>query len=531
MDAFFTTGPARAPALAAGAQAGGGRRTGLVFLVLLLVTEAARSEETGSSKTSNEDLRREIEALRRNDVENRRMLEALEQRLEQFGSPAITRSTARVEDAATEETDAEALDRALEEVAPPESRAAAGAPTTSSDLYSRQFGSANLRLIDISIDALFAVGGSTERDESIQNLQGGGHDPRKRGFTLQQLELSLEAAVDPFIRGEAHLIYFIDAIEGESVFELEEVFLTTQQLPYGFQLEAGQFFTEFGRINPQHPHQWEWQDQPVVNSRFFGPDGMRGPGVRLGWLSPLPWYSVIHAGAQNAVGETMGSFLANDEFFEERPVGGRPFVERDFRTLKDLVYLLRWDNGFDITEELSSKVGVSGLYGPNSTGSDGFTRIYGADLVLKWRPMENDQGWPFVILQSEVLRREYFADGAVDEGDDPIDPLDDTVFASSTFRDWGVYAHVLYGFTRNWAVGFRFEHAGGEGPDGDARGEDPFRDDRTRLSPLLMWQPTHFSRLRLQYNYDNATHLSGDDAHSVWMGVEFLFGVHPVHSY
>ena len=32
------------------------------------------------------------------------------------------------------------------------------------------------RLIDVSMNALFAVGGSTEKDESLQNLQGGGHD-------------------------------------------------------------------------------------------------------------------------------------------------------------------------------------------------------------------------------------------------------------------------------------------------------------------------------------------------------------------
>ena len=38
-----------------------------------------------------------------------------------------------------------------------------------------------LRLMDTSIDALFAAGGSTENDTELQNLQGGGHDP-KEGF-------------------------------------------------------------------------------------------------------------------------------------------------------------------------------------------------------------------------------------------------------------------------------------------------------------------------------------------------------------
>ena len=64
-----------------------------------------------------------------------------------------------------------------------------------------------------------------------------------------------------------------------------------------------------------------------------------------------------------------------------------------------------------------------------------------------------------------------------------------------------------------------------------SRNNDPFRDDRHRVSPLLLWQPTEFSRFRLQYNYDLASHLTGNEAHSLWLGVEFLFGAHPAHSY
>jgi hypothetical protein len=418
------------------------------------------------------------------------------------------------------------LDKALREIeetrpapAAPAAEAPAAAPT-----------SVRFRLIDVSLDTLFAVGTSTERDEELEDLQGGGHDPRKRGFTLQNVELSLMAAVDPYLTGEAHIVYAIDPLDGESIVELEEAFLTTQQLPWGLQLEAGQFFTEFGRINPQHPHQWDWQDQPVVLTRFFGPDGMRAPGARLGWLTPLPWFSELHAGVQNANGEGMVSFLSSDEAFEERPIGGRPFTDREVRSLEDLVYLLRWDNGFDLTEDLGAKAGASGLYGPNASGNDGFTYIYGADFLLKWRPRQNYHGWPFLIWQTEVIRRDYHADDAVDIGD-PADPGDDVAFASGTFRDWGVTTQVLYGFAVQWAAGARYEYTGGKGPPGDARQDDPFRDDRQRVSPLIAYHPTEFSRLRLQYNYDWAKHLDGNDAHSVWLGVEFLFGAHAAHRY
>jgi hypothetical protein len=450
------------------------------------------------------------------------------------------------------ESPQEALDKALKDLETPQ-KAPGGAPASpqaaldsavaaletpvppaagpTPDIGSKQIGPANFRLIDISLDGLFAAGTSTEDDESLQSLQGGGHDPRKRGFTVQNVELSLQGAVDPYFMGEVHIVYFLDPLDGSSQFELEEAFLTTQQLPWGLQIKGGQMQTEFGRVNPQHPHQWDWLDQPVVCTRFFGPDGMRAPGARLGWLTPLPWYSVLLGGLQNANGESMSSFLSSEEFFEERPIGGRPFVERDVKTMKDLAYLLRWENGFDISDELSSKVGASLAYGPNATGSDGFTRIYGADVVFKWRPVTNERGWPFVIWQSEILKRDYFADDYFDPGADPADPGDDVALASEMLRDWGVYTQVLYGFKRNWASGLRYEYAGVEGSGDSAQRDDPFRDARHRISPLLAYQLTEFSRLRLQYNYDHAQHLESGGAHSVWLGAEIMFGAHAAHSY
>lgn len=388
-------------------------------------------------------------------------------------------------------------------------------------------GGSQLRLMDISMDALFAAGASTEDDESLQTLQGGGHDPRKRGFTVQNIELSLMGAVDPYLTGEAHLIFFLDPLSGETAVELEEIFLTTQALPHGLQLEAGHFFTEFGRFNPRHPHQWHWQDQPVINTRLFGPDGMRGPGFRLGWLTPLPWFSELHIGAQNANGETMASFLASDEFFEERPIGGRPFVDRGVRTLGDLVYLARLDNSWDLTDEVTAKLGLSGLYGPNTTGPEAETFIYGADLLVKWRPSTNVRGWPFLVWESEVMQRDYKAAAFFDDAD-PDDVVDLT---AATLRDWGLNTQLLYGFHPGWAAGVRYEYAAGSGQSVGGREADPFRDDRRRVSPLLVWHPSEFSRLRLQYNYDRTDHLADKDAHSVWLGVEFMYGAHPAHTY
>lgn len=434
-----------------------------------------------------------------------------------------------------EETD---LDKALREA---ETRERPAVAPSTTDMRGLKAGPVTLRFIDLSLDALFAAGTSNQPQDEIQNLQGGGHDPRKRGFTVQNVELSVAAAVDPYLTAEAHFVYFIDPEEGESVVELEEAFATTTSLPFGLQLEMGHFFTEFGRINPQHPHQWDFLDQPVINTRLFGPDGMRAPGFRLGWLMPLPVFSELHFGMQNANGETMASFFANDEFFEERPVGGRPFVDQDVHNLGDLVYLARWNGSYELTEEVTAVLGLSGLFGPNATGSDGETRIYGVDLKVKWRPERNFRGWPFVVWQTELMMRDYEADDGLLVGPDlEPDTGDEIPVGSRTLSDQGLYTYLLWGFAYGWVAGARFELAGQSGNSldpatgADATKEDPFRDDRMRISAMVGWHPTEFSRVRLQYNYDVADHLDNEEeekGHSVWLGMEFFFGAHPAHKY
>lgn len=388
-----------------------------------------------------------------------------------------------------------------------------------------------LRLVELSLDVMAAAGTSTERDSVLGDLKGGAHDPRKRGFTLQQAELSIAGAVDPWFQAKMYLITSLDPDEGETVVELEEAYLTTSQLPADLQVKAGTYFTEFGRINPTHPHGWDWQDQPVIHTRVFGGDGMRGPGARVSWLLPTAQYGELFLGVQNANGETMASFLANEEVYEERPVGGRQFSEREVRSAGDLVWSLRAATSYDLSDTSSLGLGASALFGPNATGGDGETMVYGADFVFRWRPVENRRGYPFVKLQGEFVARAF----ETAEQTDASDPLDPVVLPGETLDDQGGYLQGLYGFAEGLAAGVRVDLATGSGDSyqgGGAFGRDadPFRTDRLRVSPLLVWQPSEFSRVRLQYDFDDSDHLD-DEVHSVWLGFEVLIGSHPPHSH
>jgi hypothetical protein len=363
--------------------------------------------------------------------------------------------------------------------------------------------------LNIGLSGLFSAGGSSVDNAALANLQAGGHDPNKNGFTVQNIELSISATVDNYFDGQANFIFLIDA-DGETVVELEEAFFTTRSLPYGLQVKGGQYFTEFGRQNKQHPHTWTFVDQPIVLSRFFGGDGLRSQGVRLSWLMPTDWYSELYFGAQNPKGETVTSFLNA----ESEDIGGHTLINRQARTSGDLLYSARWLNGFDISDTLSMNVGVSGLWGPNASGNTTDTNIIGADLYLKWQPATSQRGFPFIAWHTEVLQRTY-------EAKDPGDA------AREILNDQGMFTQLLWGFKPGWVAGLRYEQASAQGN----TATDPLRDSRKRLSPNLTWYMSEYSKMRLQYNRDWAEHLPGKTADSLWLQFEFSIGSHAAHKF
>ena len=383
-------------------------------------------------------------------------------------------------------------------------------------------GGARLRLIDIGVNVMTVAGASTASDDEIGALFGGHHDPARRGFTLQQAELTMSGAVDPYFAATVHIL------AGEEGFELEDASASTTALPAGLQVRAGYFPLEFGRVNPGHPHLWAWLSKPVAATRFLGPDGTRGAGARVSWLAPVPWYSRVLVAAHDAANETAVSFRGLvDEEDDSVGIAGRPRVESDVRSPGDLLWLARWENGTDLGQ-VALRLGVSLLTGPNASGEDADTRIYGADLVAKWTAAGATRGYPYLSFEAEAMQRDYTS-AAFDDGTDVFDEVD--------LSDRGGHAQLVWGIRNGWAVGLRGELATGSGEsDVLARADDPSRDDRVRIAPLVMWNPTHFSRLRLEYDYDRFEHQDGledgeDDAHSVWLGLEVQFGAHPAHGF
>ena len=380
------------------------------------------------------------------------------------------------------------------------------------------------RYIKSGISGLFTLGSSSERDSALELLQGGAHNPSKRGFSLRGLEWSMYGAVDPYWGAEVHLLINHNPRDGETAVEIEEAFLQSRALSRRLQAEVGIFNTEFGRFNGLHAHQWTFVDQPLIHNRIFGSESMRGPGLRLGYLLPSRNHSELHFGVQNASGGTMASFQntgahghggEEEEHEGEEPSLLEPFAGEDFVSAPDdLVYLLRWAYGWSPNKTDAARFGLSWLTGPGFLPNE-FTRILGVDLAFKRRKLLSSGNHLDLLLEAEYMKRN--ADTVVEN-------------VAGQVEDRGFYLQGRAFWNQNWGAGLRFERAWSAG-DFLIANSLANHSKRTRISPEIIYRNTEFSQFRLQYNRDDWDYLDKNQANSVWLSFDYFFGDHPAHRF
>ncbi len=368
----------------------------------------------------------------------------------------------------------------------------------------------NASSLNPDISAVLDVAASWFSEE--ETFQTGAHDPQGRGFTLQQLELDISKVVDAYFRLDAFLV-----VTGGGI-EVEEAFATTLGLPGNLQVRAGQFFTRFGRLNPTHPHSWDFADQPFVLGKVFGGDGNRGPGVEVSYLTPLSWYVEIVGSTTTVTSDETGRSFAGgveeDDMAEPADDHGHGAGAVDVDGFLDLQSTVAVKQFFDLSDDWSLLWGLSYAIGPNQLDGGGRTHIAGTDIYLKYRPVTRASETE-IALQSEWLHRWQRT-------------------GSGYVRDFGGYAYATYKWSRHWGAGARYEYGS---PTRDAGGDvvidaiDPeWTDDRHRVAAALTYWPTEFSRLRLQPGVDIPT-WEDDAVLSVFLAAEYIIGAHGAHKF
>jgi len=330
---------------------------------------------------------------------------------------------------------------------------------------------------------------------SKEPLQTGGHDPSTPGFNLQQLEMSVNTAVDPYFRFTGNIVFSQFGVE------VEEAYAATTALPANLQLRAGQFLTLFGRLNPTHPHSWDFVDQPFALGRVFGGEGNRGLGVEASWLSPLPWFLEVVGSVTDARGEgTARSFLGSSGEGVSSPL--------------DFQFTGAVKQFFPLADELSLVWGLSAADGPAPTGYRNRADVFGTDVYLKYRPLSEGSN-TIVALQGELFYRRRQV---------PQDVL----------SDLSGYGQLLWRFSQRWAAAGRYEFGtparGLDGAIADDALDPDWTANRQRVSANVTFWPTEFSRLRLQAATDLVGWREQPDT-SVFLALEVVMGAHGAHAF
>jgi hypothetical protein len=289
-------------------------------------------------------------------------------------------------------------------------------------------------------------------------------------FGIREVELALQAVVDPYFRGDVFLGF--NDVEGVSV---EQAFMTTTALP-AVELRLGRFLMPVGKVNTTHRHDLHTVEYPWVVQLFLGPEGLKGTGLYVSKVfAPFGFYQELLLTGVDRLGEPFEDLLTLDPPNKE---------------IAGLGYSARLRNYWDLSEASNLEISASAITGkreqpfdfgllPPGPGINAVLAretIYGADLTFRWRPLE--QG----LYKSFIGQAEFYRQ--VNERNEDPDFLGPN-------RDFsGAYGFARWQLTRRLFVSGRYDWV-----------QNPF-DLGANLnagSGYLEWYPSEFSKLTAAY--------------------------------
>ena len=351
-----------------------------------------------------------------------------------------------------------------------------------------------------------------------EDEHGHGHGV-ENGFNLRHLELAFQAEIDGYFKALA-----IAAIEEEGA-EIEVAEIETTGLPWGFQAKAGKFFSDFGYINAQHEHQWDFADQPLIHELALGSHGLNEKGVQLSWLAPTPFYLLF--GAEVFQGENEKMYMQAEGEATELPENDGPRLGVGWVKLAPFQ--------FDNSELQLGLFGASGSHqevheeGGFEYGFDGDNMFAGFDAVYKY-----DSGKAYgqgdAVVQAEYFYRDK--DLELADSDDGTAEIGEKLTGAQD----GYYIQGTYGIFPRWRAGLRWEQVGLTNEETEEGVTEEFGDS-WRASAMVDFRPSEFSQIRFQVNngdYEFA-HDDGDiETENVWEAFVQLtvsLGAHGAHDF
>jgi hypothetical protein len=375
---------------------------------------------------------------------------------------------------------------------------------------------------DISVITDLALVRTNLADKTADSLsvpgfiEGSDRAGKLRGFNFNYLELALAASVDPYFDFTGIVTLTPDG------FDVEETYVDTRQLPFGFQLRIGKFLSAFGRLNAMHQHVWDFYDTPLVYETFMGLEGFKNPGVRLSWTAPVDF--LLQLNLEVFQGYSAESPLFSSASYELTARDGASLSSSPSFMPSMAVGSLK--TSFDVGDHVFL-LGASVMYGhavesrADSAFSAPGTILYNGELTYKYLI----SSYRSLTWQSEYL-------GLVSSGDLAL--ASDGLVHSADRKQGGFYSQLVWRFDQpgRWRVGGRFDLLAQNKVvvDGAKQSLDNMLQ---RYTAMLEFSPTEFSRFRLQYAYDRSRFLveTRKDVHEILLQMNIAVGPHGAHSF
>lgn len=317
----------------------------------------------------------------------------------------------------------------------------------------------------------------------------------ENGFSVGHTELIMSTNVDDKFFGQ--MTVAIAEHEGSTEVELEEAFIQTLGLGHGLTIKAGRFFSEIGYLNNQHAHSWNFIDAPLIYRGLFG-NQLIDDGVQLTYVVPIDLFLQIgteaSSGSRFPAGGTTNDVGAWTVFAD---IGGDLGIEHSWQ-----FGLSHWQANNIEGRESGGHAHGAGGGGEETPSFSGDSKINALDLVYKWAPNGNPKNKHFKLQFEYFSREENGAITMLNSG-----PPVETSSYDGDQNGW--YLQAIYRFKSQWQTGLRVDRlsSNNTGSDSDVLAEAGLDDEGhtpERISVMVEWLPSEFSRIRLQYNRDDS---------------------------
>ncbi|MGB5103252.1 MAG: TonB-dependent receptor [Steroidobacteraceae bacterium] len=346
---------------------------------------------------------------------------------------------------------------------------------------------------------------------------GGEIGPGERSFNPGESEITLSASVDPYFTAS-----LTAALSSEGEIGVEEAFFRTSSLPAGFTVKGGRFFSGVGYLNEMHAHAWDFVDQPLAYQAFFGGQYAQD-GAQVKWLAPMDIFLEFGAETGNG-GGFPGTRLGRNG------LNGTTLFAHTGGDLGDSIGWRAGVSWMDLDAEDRTYEDVDSVGRPVVNAFTGSSRTWIADATFKWTPTADTRRRE-LKLQAEYLQR-------TEEGDLGFDTDGAGESGSYRSRQSGWYVQGTYRFMPRWRVGLRYDEldAGstriGLVQQGElAAGDFPLLlpASPSRVTTMIDWSPSEFSRLRAQYAWDDARDAATD--RQLLIQYIYAIGAHGAHKF